>query len=105
MSVTFRDLVTKELEITNIVPTNVPENMEVKILTKALNIKVRGPQVLIDLLTEDDVAFRVDFSNAELGTDTYKGSIIYLLDETSSVVGGVGSYTIDAEVTEKEETN
>lgn len=105
VSVTFRDLVTKELEITNIVPTNVPENMEVKILTKALNIKVRGPQVLIDLLTEDDVAFRVDFSNAELGTDTYKGSIIYLLDETSSVVGGVGSYTIDAEVTEKEETN
>ena len=51
-------------------------------------------------LTAEDVEVRVDFSGAELGTDTYKGTI-YPTNLTFSGVGGVGIYTVDAEVTEK----
>lgn len=103
VTVSFRDLKTNEFEVTKIDPKKVPENMDVVILTKALKVKVRGPQVLIDALTEEDITVLVDFSEAELGTDTYKCEIHINKNPANNGAGAVGSYTVSAEVTEKVE--
>lgn len=102
VTISFRDLVTKDFEVTNIEPMKVPENMEVELLTKALVIKMRGTKEQIDALSAEDIVVRVDFSGAELGTDTYKG-VIYMDDPAFNGAGAVGSYTVDAEVSEKTE--
>lgn len=75
VTVQFTGLKTKEFTIDNIQSINVPEGMEAEIINANLTVKVRGPAEEIDSLTEDDITAVVDFSNAEVGTETYKAVI------------------------------
>lgn len=75
VTVQFTGLKTKEFTIDNIQSINVPEGMEAEIINANLTVKVRGPAEQIDGLTEDDITAVVDFSNAEVGTETYKAVI------------------------------
>ena len=75
-----------------------PANMNVRIITLEMNVKVRGPQELVTTVTEQDLYVQVDFANAEVGTNTYKAMIL-VGPRLANQVGVIGSYEITAEVT------
>ncbi len=76
VSVRFTGLKTREFTIDTFEMTNVPEGMEAEIINANLTIKVRGPEEEILKLSERDITAVVDFSTAEVGTATYKASIV-----------------------------
>ena len=94
VAVKFSDLKTKVLNITKIQAVNVPEGMEVDMITQALEITVRGPSLLIDAITEKDVTVTVDFANAQPGTATMRATVTF--GSTFSDAGTVGSYVVSA---------
>ena len=99
VTVKFSGLYVKTLHVTAIEPFNIPEGMAAEILTKELAVTIRGTVWQISQLTEEDLTVRVDLSTAELGTDTYK-ALVYMDSSKFSNCGALGSYSIDAEITE-----
>ena len=77
-----------------------PEGMEAEIINANLTVKVRGPEAEISKLTEKDISAVVDFSAAEMGTSTYKATIVFGEEFTS--VGAMKSYSVSAMVQAKE---
>ena len=96
VSVRFAGLKTKELNIDRIEAVNVPEGMKADIINANLTVKVRGPEGEIAALEEKNVRAVVDFTNAEIGTATYKVSFIF--DDAFPNVGAVKSTSVSATV-------
>lgn len=94
VDVKFPALATKELTVTNILPINVPENLEVEIITKQLELLLRGPKNVIDRVTEENVTVTVDFSDEQVGTASINAQITVSIDG----VGAVGTYHVTAVV-------
>lgn len=94
VTVEFNNLETKTLTVRNITAENVPDGMKAELLTKALEVQIRGPVENLELITEDSVSATVDFSETELGAVKMKATIII----TDPNVGAVGSYTVSATV-------
>ena len=98
VTISFPELKTKELPISNITVKNVPRGMVVKdIGTKVCNVTLRGSQWQIDNITEKDVEIRVDLSNATEGTELYKAEIV-VTNPSFPSVGVVSSYTVAVEL-------
>lgn len=95
VTIKFPDLKMKTFQVSQILPQNVPAGMHAQILTKELAVTLRGPAALIDALTADQIQALVDFSAAELGTDTYK--VTFRINGAEGV-GAVNSYTVSATV-------
>ena len=64
-------LSTRDFLIRQINVVNVPEGLEVDLITQELTVKVRGPSAQVASLSDDDVMIVVDFTNAEVGTATF----------------------------------
>ena len=96
VSVRFTGLKTKELTIDWIEAVNVPECLQADIINANLTVKVRGPEGEIAALEEKNVRAVVDFTNAEIGTATYKVSLIF--DDAFPNVGAVKSTSVSATV-------
>lgn len=96
VTVTFTGLKTREFLIDNIQSVNVPQGLEAEIISANLTVKVRGPASQIDKLTEDDITAVVDFSNAEIGTATYKAAITFA--DGFAGVGAMKTYSVSATV-------
>lgn len=75
-----------------------PANRNVRIITLEMSVKIRGPLELVATATEQDLVVQVDFSNAEVGTNTYKAMVL-VGPRLINQVGVIGSYEITAEVT------
>ena len=97
VNVKFPKLATRELTVTNIQPINVPEGLEVKIITKQLELLLRGDKDVIDSVTADNVTVTVDFSEEKAGTASVKAQITVSVDG----VGAVGTYNVTATVKEQ----
>ena len=98
VDVKFPNLRIKTLNITQINAVNVPEGMEVDMITQKLEIKVRGPIALVERVKASDISVTVDFSLAELGTATMRADVIVggkFLD-----LGVVGTYQVSATLRE-----
>ena len=95
--VKFPELDTKQLTVTNIQPINVPQGLDVQIITKQLELLLRGPKDAMKSVTEDKITVTVDFSGEQAGTASVKAQI------TVSVagVGAVGTYNVTASVKTK----
>lgn len=102
VAVKFPNLRSKVFKITNIQVVNVPEGMEVDMITQALEVKVRGPVALVDDMKKEDITVTVDFTDAEVGTDTKRATIT--MAEGFEAVGAVGSYSVSVTVKEVEDT-
>ena len=96
VNVRFTGLTTKEFVVTNIQGINVPEGMQADIINEKLTVVLRGPAAELANLTEEDIQVRVDFTNAEVGTATFK-PVITLLPENLTA-GAVGVYSVSATV-------
>lgn len=97
VDVKFPGLITKTLTVTKINAVNVPAGMEAELITKALEIQLRGPQEQIENLKAEDVTVTVDFTAAQAGTVKLKAEITC---DNAPDVGAVGAYTVSATVRE-----
>lgn len=77
VNVQLMGLATKELTIDKIESINVPQGMDAELFTEKMTIIARGPSAQIQNLTAKDVTVRVDFTDAEAGTSTYRATVVY----------------------------
>lgn len=91
---------TREMSVSNIRIENVPEGMDVELITQKLTVIVRGPSGALSLLTEEDISAVVDFTGAEEGIATFKVTILF--SEEFQKMGAVGTYSVSATVTNLE---
>lgn len=102
VSVRLVGLNSKEFAVEDIRVENVPDGMEVDLITQKLTVVVRGPAVLMARLTQEDIAVVVDFAHAEIGSSTFKAAIVF--PEEFQKLGAVGTYSVSATVKAAEET-
>ena len=93
------DMMTVEVPVTSIKAINIPNGMTVDISTTEKMVKVRGPQIFLDVLTSQDLEIYVDFANAEAGTATFAAKVIVVNPQLSAYLGAVGIYDVAATVT------
>lgn len=96
VTVKFAGLITKEFVVENIQAINIPEGMDVELITAKLTVKVRGPAGLVSKMTEEDISVTVDFTGAEVGSSTFKATIVF--GEDFPAVGAMGTYSVSATV-------
>ena len=92
----FPNLQTKALNITKIIPVNVPAGMSAEVVAKVIEIRFRGPKDLIASISAEDVEVTVDFSNAQPGSETRQIKI--KLSDAYKSVGAIGTYTVSTTV-------
>lgn len=102
VKVRFPGLTTRSFNVTEITPINVPEGMEVDMITQALEVKIRGPKALMSKMKETDISITVDFSGAQLGTSTIKAVIT--ISSQYAEAGAVGTYSVSATLLESDDT-
>ena len=95
VSITFPELATRELTITEFEPVNLPEGMAWEPLTKQLTITVRGLKSEVQRLNAADIIVRVDLTGVE-NTAAVEPEIIF--PQTYPSLGEVGSYSISVQV-------
>ena len=88
VTIRFPDLLKKTFTVTNIETLNLPIGMELELLTKALQVTVRGPKALVEKMTAGDITVKVDLSGAQPGSTTLKPEIS--IGEEFKGVGAVG---------------
>lgn len=98
-NVKFQGLATRELTITEIHSANVPENLEVELITEKLIVTLRGPSDQIAAITPEDVTVTVDFTGAEEGTSTYRVQVTY--GDEFDKVGVLRTESVSAKLDEK----
>ena len=98
VKVSFPNLGTQELTITNIQALNVPEGLDCELLTKELKVTVRGGKDVVARVKASDLTVTVDFAkltDVVAGTKTYTPEIT--VDQTKCPgVGVIGEYSISA---------
>lgn len=95
----FKGLATREYTIENIESTNVPEGLKVDIITEKLAVNVRGTAADMTRLTDQDIFITVDFTGAEAGTATYKGTVTF--SDGFTELGALGTVSVSATLTKK----
>ena len=96
VSIRMTGLKTREFNIDKFEAVNVPEGLSAEIINANLSIKVRGPEAEIAALQEENIRAVVDFTNAEVGTATYKVKIVF--DDTFPNVGAIKVSSVSATV-------
>ena len=96
VNVRFSNLVTKEFIIDDFQIVNLPEGLKAEIINANLNVKVRGPAAEMSKLAQKDISVVVDFSAAEVGTATYRASVVFA--EGFENVGALKTNAVSATV-------
>ena len=96
VDVTFEDLETKTLTISNIQVIGLPQNMTASVGTQVRKVTVRGPKAQIDAITEEHITLRVDLTGAQLGEDMYVAQVY--VNGAFPGVGALGTYQISVRV-------
>lgn len=103
VTLTFPNLRTTELLISEFEMTGVPEGMEATINTKSLTVMFRGAKADIEALRTSDVKAVVNFKDGKPGTID-REITISLVDESGKQVGVVGTYSVNATLKEIQKT-
>ena len=96
VKIRISDVMTKEVTIENFRVVNVPEGLSAEIITASLTVKVRGPADEITRLEEEDIVAEADFTNAEVGTATYR--VVVIFPEGFEGVGALKTNSVTAMV-------
>lgn len=94
VDVILPELTTKTVTVKKFRATNVPAGLNVDIITKALEIQLRGPKNQVEKVKEADIDVTVDFTDAQVGPAKIKAQISC----GDLNVGAIGSYTVSATV-------
>lgn len=98
VTVEFRDLATKEFNVDSFRVRNVPEGLEADVITENLTVLLRGERKQLESITREDLWAEVDFTDAELGTATYRARIVFR--DGLEQVGVLSSYSVTAKLQE-----
>ena len=98
VTVHFPNLTTKTMSVDNIELINIPDGLEAELVTKIMEINLRGPKGLIEDITEEQITVKVDLSEAQTGTDKYAVTIEF--GSGFAGVGALNSYTVMVTLTE-----
>lgn len=98
VTVKFPDLLTKTFTITTFAQLNVPEGLEVEFITQELEITVRGPKDLMNRMTRSSLSVTVDFTGAQVGTESFKANVV--ISDNFSKAGAMGTYKVSATLTD-----
>ena len=85
-------LKTKTLRVTAITAANVPAGLKAEIITKALQITVRGPEKQIKDIKETDLSVVVNLAETQAGIVTMKADVV--IGEAFDGVGAIGTYQV-----------
>ena len=99
VEITFPDLRTTELVISDFVTEGVPENMEPVINTKSVKVMFRGTKAAVSALRTSGVKAVVSFADGKQGT--VERTVTITLDESLEGVGVLGTYTVETTLKEK----
>ena len=94
----FPNLTIQEYTVENFRVVGVPQGMKADVITEKLTVRVRGPVTDIIKLKAEDITIVVDFTNAQVGTTTYKVQLAF--SEGFEQVGVLGKPQITATVTQ-----
>lgn len=94
VEVSFTNLETKTVVVTNIAKVIAADGMQVNLTTKRLEILLRGPKKVMKNITAENVAITVDFSGEQPGDAKVNAQIIVNVDG----VGAVGTYPVAANI-------
>ena len=97
--VAFHGLATKEMTIAQIEGVNIPEGLEVELITEKLTVTLRGPTEQISKVTPENVTAIADFTGAEVGTSTFKTSL--RLAEGFENLGTLKTESVSAKIQKK----
>ena len=101
VQVKFSDkLVIGDYTVTSITAINVPDTLNAEIITKALQVRIRGPKSLINDLRNKHLSVVVDLAEAQTGTANMKAEVV--ADEAFKEVGAVGTYQVSVKLSEKQ---
>lgn len=96
VTVRFPTLSTKTITVTKFKTINVPKGFSAKMITKALEVQMRGPKKKIDSLEASNLTVLVDLSEAQSGVVKIKAEITCNISDVSAV----GIYSVSATVNE-----
>jgi hypothetical protein len=85
-------LKTKTLRVTSITASNIPAGLKAEIITKALQITVRGPEKQIKEIKETDLSVVVNLAETQAGIVTMKADVV--IGEAFDGVGAIGTYQV-----------
>ncbi len=103
VTIRFPDLASKTLTVTKFTAIHVPEGMEAEIISQEMQITLRGPKKLMQILDASKLTITVDCSSLQLGTVTVKPQI--QMARGYEAVGAVGTYSVTVTLREKGEEN
>lgn len=91
VSVQFPELKIVDIYATQFRPINVPEGLEAEVVTRVLQVKVRGPQSLVDKMRADSITVVVDMAETQdAGAYTVDATIEFPAEYAQ--VGALGAY-------------
>ena len=94
VTVKIPELETKVITVKSFVVANLPNGYKATIVTKAVDVTVRGPKASIDALEADDLTVTADFTETDTGSVKAKVTVVC----NDPLVGEIGSYSIAATV-------
>ena len=100
VTIQFPELKTKELTVTKLETVNVPAGMKAEILSKAVSVKLRGPEGQINGITADDVKIVVDLTDEKPGNFNATVQAV-ITNENYASVGALGTYSVTVSLTQK----
>lgn len=95
----FPSLVIREFTIEEFQIANLPDGMKAVLITEKLPIKIRGLSGDVGRLEVEDITATVDFTDAQIGTSTFKVTVTF--GDTFQQLGAVGSIVVTATVTQE----
>lgn len=98
-TLSFPNLTIKEFVVETFQIANVPEGLQVELITEQLPIKIRGLAAEVNRLTAENIIVTADFSGAQIGTSTFK--VIVTFSDGFQQLGPVGVVTVTANVSER----
>ncbi len=94
VDITFTNLETRQVVVTDIRIVNTPVLYTVSADTKEVPVTVRGAPALLDALASGDIAVEADLTNVALISGMQTVPVRILLSEKASSLGVFGEYTI-----------
>lgn len=101
VDVTFPNLRTRKISVTDIKIENLPEGLEAELITESMELTLRGLAEQVDALKASDLTVTVDLADAQPGTFTKGVSIT--VDSKYPDVGTMGTYSVSVTVKEATE--
>lgn len=97
VTITIPELELRRFTVSKIKVINIPNGMQVEMITKEKQVTLRGAADVLDSIEESDLTIVVDFSGAEPGNASYKATV-QLSTGLIGQVGIVGSCEVNATV-------